>query len=313
MSPTVNPEGAVALLPVLLHALLAVLLMAGWVTVLAALDAPTARHLALAAANVGAALGLGAYLARRDPVVFGRWALWSGVLCFPITFLSVGWEPWVLRGVCALAVVGALVQLLRERRRGPDGLGATLFEAVHAPTVWEMEGIHLAFEAVAGAPAGGLARIAIGLQNCWSTPRTVKLELEAEDGPPLRQRLAATRRLAGGEAGVLLVHAQLPVDHRGRYTLVLEVGVSGWGGRRVVAQRGTPFENAVRGPEQALLLLMGSLKWGGGLRLKLLLLGGTTVENLAPSPTWTPLDVGPAQPTRPTKPAGPAGAKAAAA
>lgn len=305
MSPIVNPEGAVALLPVVLYAAFACLLMAAWFTVLAALDAPTLRHLALAAANAGSALGLGAYLARRDPVVFRRCALWAGILCFPITFLSVGWQPWFCRGLCVLAVAGALVQLLREHRRGPDGLDAALFEALHAPTVWEMEGIHLAFESVAGAPAGGLARIAIGLQNCWSAPRTVKVELEAEDGPPLRQRLAATRRLAGGEAGVLLVHAQLPVDHRGRYTLVLEVGVAGWGGRRVVARRGTPFENAVRGPEQAVLLLLGSLKWGGGLRLRLLLLGGTTVENLAPPPTWTPLAVGPARPTRPTRRAGP--------
>jgi hypothetical protein len=79
----------------------------------------------------------------------------------------------------------------------------------------------------------------------------------------------------------------MPADHQGRYKLLADVGVSGWGGRRIVARRGETFENKVRGPEMALFFLMGWLRWGGGLRLELSVLRSTGVEAVPPpEPRW---------------------------
>jgi hypothetical protein len=283
----------VTVIALVLYLVLVVVGFGSLSTVELACDVPTLHNLAVSAAWTVPAVGISFYLARRDPAVFRRCLIGASLALFAVGFLLVRrWQTWAFQAGCVLVLVGCLVHLFLEWRRGPVRGSAALFDAVATGRVYEMDGIHIALDAVGSVPAAGLARVAVGLQNCWSGPRKVRLELEANGGPPLRWPVKVTQRLAGGEAGVLHLFAPIPADHLGRYTLLVEVGVSGWGGRRVVARRGEPFENKVRGPEMGLFFLMGWLRWGGGLRLELSILRSTGVEGVPPEPRWVRLEPG---------------------
>ena len=89
-------------------------------TVELACDVPTLHNLAVAAAWTVPAVGLSIYLARRDPVVFRRCLIGACLALFAVGFLLVRrWQTSAFQAGCVLVLVGCLVHLFLEWRRGP--------------------------------------------------------------------------------------------------------------------------------------------------------------------------------------------------
>jgi hypothetical protein len=223
-----------------------------------------------------AALALAAFAAWRDPVLFAKHALTASL--FVLGFCVLGWllsdpgnEPRLataLAGVAATASLAAYVVL--PRRGGP--LPEVLLGIRDRGPVLELDGVRVAFAGTAAAPAGQGATVAILLENCWSGPRDVTLDLTVERGPSRALRVPSrlASRLEGGEVKRADFAWQAPAHAPGRYAVRVHVTVAGRRGRRVRPRRAREFENKVSGVEQLTYLAAGAIVWGGGLYLHLI-------------------------------------------
>jgi hypothetical protein len=219
-------------------------------------------------------LALVGFAAWRDTVLFCKHAFIASLFVLAGCGLAYalsndGEEPLVATTVAGFVTVALpMASWMFERRSAPP----VLLTRSQVGPVLEFEGIHLAFPGSWSVVGGRTREVSLLLENGWSGPRDVSVELIPEEGPP-GAPLQVVRRLETHLEAAEVRRADFtvlaPPGAAGTYTLRAHVTVRGKRGRRVLAARAQEFENQVSTERQALHLLAGGFIWGGGLRVRL--------------------------------------------
>jgi hypothetical protein len=231
-----------------------------------------------AAAALVSLVGLGLEL-RRDSRAAAMYG--AAMLAAAAMFSGVTWWVTVPHSLIALAVAastaaGAAASLfyLRKAQSAPDNplFPNVLRSHVRPEAIFETSGIQVTGQSSRAGGGGETMKLVLLLQNCWGAARQVTFHLD--DGMPLSPAAIRARfpssyavRLGPAEVGAVTIHVLSP-ESGGAFTLSLGISVSGSGGRRVRPWQARELSARINAKTTALLLPLGLLAWGGGLKLQ---------------------------------------------
>ncbi|MDP3501361.1 MAG: hypothetical protein Q8S33_13530 [Myxococcales bacterium] len=194
----------------------------------------------------------------RDTVVIAKTALVASIFMTAISVFSLftPGAPWPFFG--SMAGLASCLWLYAS----PPGrkLGHHLLDAGRAP-VFDAEGVQFTVMVPPSLKANSPLILEVQAENCWSAERVLEFQLGAFHTP---LRLGA---LEGLRSQVVIPAEHLPEGKGHLLSVVLDVEAFGWRGRRVKPRRAQEIAQQVKGYETAALLLVGILRWGGGVRL----------------------------------------------
>ncbi|WP_375773168.1 hypothetical protein NR798_20515 [Archangium gephyra] len=219
-----------------------------------------------AIAWVGFAAWRDTYLFLKHASTFSLFALGMAGLAW----LGSGMSNSVPMYVCAAIVVALLAGLWissRHEGRFPH----VLMSQRDLHPVFEFEGIHISLATPRVVSSGSNVPVTIYLENCWSGPREVVIQLLQEyevSGIRLKAPGRLQVKLQAGEVGRADFSVHMPPGVQGKRSLLTHFTVRGLKGRRFRMWRAHEFRNKVSLGEQAAHLALGGFIWGGGLHLQ---------------------------------------------
>jgi hypothetical protein len=212
----------------------------------------------------------------RDAFVFCKfWFVAAFVVALVSAFFVLGGSGGVrLVALLVMAVsVGVAVWAWKVAHQAAptSGPASSLLRQTHGDlAVMDREGV-LAVMLVAPAKpeSGGELMLRFDLENCWTSPRNVSIDVV-----PVRER--GHLLLEGGghmevqlgplEAGTAAMPLRFSPPGPGPFACCIDIQVGGFWGRRLKIWRGKPVDTRVTPAESIAYLFVGAIVWGGGLR-----------------------------------------------
>jgi len=216
-----------------------------------------------------------AYQARLDPrPTYGfAAALFGALTTFTVVVLILlKTEPGILPVAVALgyaATASVFTRLWWQARARPSiDLPDVLGDQFPADSIYEEEGVQWAID-VHGEDLTEDAQAILTLQSCVDAERTCKIAFLRER-PTQRAyfRVNPTSIVLPAGDVIEVTYPIFATEHSAKqFWVYVEVGVSGKAGVRNRSVRRQRAKRRVNVPEMLLFLLIGQLRWGGGLRL----------------------------------------------
>jgi hypothetical protein len=170
---------------------------------------------------------------------------------------------WTIVGLFMVPVLACGAHIYRDRMR-PEVLPNILLQWAPTGSVCELNELQFAAQLVPLSSTAGMFELRIAVQSCVDAERMLVVTLSGPSASRLWYRPRATVRVGAGEVGILSLPLVSVPGAGVPGKLHFAPDVSGAPGARVRYWRAQPYQKRIDPTLQALLLVGGTIAWGGG-------------------------------------------------